>query len=75
MPDTEDIAERHPAASPASIALYIGAMVDELGGLAKTNGLEALGYILDMARLEADEIAKGPFPDAGWTAARKRRSG
>jgi hypothetical protein len=33
-------------------------MTQELGQLARANGLDALGYILDMARLEADEISK-----------------
>jgi hypothetical protein len=33
-------------------------MTQELGQLAKANGLDALGYLLDMARLEADEISK-----------------
>jgi hypothetical protein len=33
-------------------------MTQELGQLAKANGLDALGYLLDMARLEADEVSK-----------------
>ncbi len=33
-------------------------MTQELGQLAKASGLNALGYLLDMARLEADEISK-----------------
>ncbi len=34
-------------------ALYIASMADELALLAKSHNLEALAYILDMARLEA----------------------
>jgi len=39
-------------------ALYIGSIADELSRLAKRHDLESLAYILDMARLEADEICK-----------------
>jgi hypothetical protein len=34
-------------------------MSAELGNLARRHGLEPLAYILEMARLEADQIAKG----------------
>ena len=33
-------------------------MAEELARLAKSHNLEALAYILDMARLEADQISK-----------------
>jgi hypothetical protein len=39
-------------------ALYIGSLVNELALLAKSRKLDALAYILDMARLEADHISK-----------------
>jgi len=39
-------------------ALYIASIADELARLAKSHNLEALAYILDMARLEADQISK-----------------
>jgi len=45
-------------------ALYIASLADELARLAKSHDLDALAYILDMARLEADQVAKHP-PD--WT--------
>jgi hypothetical protein len=57
---TDDIGGRNPTASPEEVALYIGALTVELGQLARANGLDALGYILDMARLEADEVSKCP---------------
>lgn len=44
---------------PYSTAAYIGALVDELAKLARRNGLDTLAYLLEMARLEADQIAKG----------------
>jgi len=47
------------AQSPRSAALYIGSMSAELGRLARRHQLEPLAYILEMARLEADQITKG----------------
>lgn len=40
-------------------AVYIASMADELARLAKSHDLAALAYILDMARMEADQVAKG----------------
>ena len=42
----------------ADVALYISSIAEELAQLAKSHQLEALAYILDMARLEADEASK-----------------
>jgi hypothetical protein len=41
-----------------SAAHYIASLTQELAELAKGYELEALAYILDMARLEADQICK-----------------
>ncbi len=41
-----------------SAAHYIASLVEELAQLAKSHDLDALAYILDMARLEADQVAK-----------------
>jgi hypothetical protein len=46
-----------PAGAPGA-AHYIASLTQELAELAKTYELEALAYILDMARLEADQICK-----------------
>lgn len=46
------------ASDTPDAALYIASMADELARLAKSHNLEALAYILDMARLEADQISK-----------------
>jgi hypothetical protein len=43
---------------PTDAAIYIAAMVGALARLAETHDLDALAYILDMAHLEADQIAK-----------------
>jgi hypothetical protein len=39
-------------------AHYIASLAHELADLAKSHELETLAYILDMARLEADQICK-----------------
>lgn len=44
--------------STQSIALYIGRMSAELGRLAQRHHLEPLAYILEMARLEAEQTAR-----------------
>jgi hypothetical protein len=41
-----------------SAARYIATLADELARLAKSHGLDALAYILNMARFEADQVAK-----------------
>ncbi len=51
-------ARKPEAAEAPDAALYIGSIADDLAQLAKRHDLEALAYILDMARLEADEICK-----------------
>jgi hypothetical protein len=59
VPDFGDDGETGTVGYPAEVALYIGALSGELGQLARANGLETLGYILDMARMEANEVSKG----------------
>ena len=50
--------EANRAQSPGAAALYIGALTGELARLARRHRMDSLAYILDMARLEADQIAK-----------------
>ena len=57
-----------PPDSPVAAAIYIGTLAEELAQMAKHHGLDSLRYILDMARLEADQIAKGSS-DGGGDAA------
>lgn len=47
-----------PAQSSSAAADYIASLSGELALLARQHGLECLGYILDMAQLEANQIAK-----------------
>jgi hypothetical protein len=62
MPQWNALGEPDAAESARTSALYIASMTEELGQLAKRHGLDALGYILDMARLEAEQIAKTSSP-------------
>jgi hypothetical protein len=40
-------------------AVYIAAMSGDLAAIARSYGLDTLGYLLDMAQLEADNITRG----------------
>lgn len=62
--------QTHPAGgagstqSPSAAALYIATLSAELAQIARRHRLDTLAHILEMARLEADEIAKSAA-DAG----------
>jgi hypothetical protein len=55
---SEASGEANRAQSPGAAALYIGALTTELARLARRHRMDMLAYLLDMARLEADQIAK-----------------
>ncbi len=59
MPDRDD-GDRQGAGgeTPDSVALYIASLTGELAKIAKRNGLDTLSHLLEMARLEADQVAK-----------------
>jgi hypothetical protein len=42
---------------PAAVASYVAAMSAELSMLAHRHGFETLGFLLEMARLEAESTA------------------
>lgn len=44
--------------TPDGAAHYIAALTHELAQIARRNGLDTLSFILEMARLEADEITR-----------------
>jgi hypothetical protein len=50
--------EREQQAEMPDAALYIASMIIELARLAKSHNLDALAYLLDMARLEADQVSR-----------------
>ncbi len=41
----------------AAVAAYIAEMSSDLAQIARRHGLDALGFILDMARLEAEALS------------------
>lgn len=59
MPDRDDISGPNGDETPDSAAHYIASLTEELAQLARRNGLDTLSYILEMARLEADQSTKG----------------
>lgn len=58
MSDADDSEEPQHGETPGTAARYIGTLAEELSHIARRNGLDSLSYILDMARLEADQISK-----------------
>lgn len=52
---------------PAAVANYVATMTAELSMLAHHHGFEALGFLLEMARLEAENAAQklNGFADEG----------
>jgi hypothetical protein len=47
---------------PESAAAYVAAMSSDLAVIARRHGLDALGYLLELARLEAENICRGTEP-------------
>lgn len=58
MRKMEDSSKPDIGEMPSNAAQYIRVFADELAQLARRHGLNSLGFILDMARLEAEENAK-----------------
>ena len=46
---------------PEEAALYIKSAIAELSQMARRHGHDMLGYLLDMARMEADQIVRDRF--------------
>jgi glutamate synthase domain-containing protein 2 len=44
--------------APDQAAQYIASLTQELAEIARRNGLDTLSHILEMARLEADQLIK-----------------
>ncbi len=47
---------------PDEVAAYLAEMTGELSQVARWHGFDALAYLLDMARLEAEGAAHRPKP-------------
>jgi hypothetical protein len=52
-----------PDQTPTAAALYIGTLSQELAQIARRHSLDSLAFILDMARMEAGQIATGAAAD------------
>jgi len=57
--------------STAEAALYIASLAEELARFARTHGFETLAYLLNLARLEADQISKSSSGSATRPAGRQ----
>ena len=44
--------------SPAEAAAYVAELAGDLATIARRHGLDALGHILDMAKLEAENVTR-----------------
>jgi hypothetical protein len=55
-PQKADISKS--ADDDTAVAIYIASLTADLAGLARRQGLDTLGYLLDMARLEADNVTR-----------------
>jgi hypothetical protein len=53
-----DRSKSQGASNRAAAADYVATVASELAQIARRHGLDALGYILDMARLEAENAAR-----------------
>ncbi len=48
------------------VAIYVASMSADLATMARRTGLDTLGYLLEMVRLEAENAARNmPGPDGG----------
>ena len=48
--------EEKELSDPAAAASYIATLTADLAAIARGHGLDTLAYILDMARLEAENV-------------------
>ncbi len=51
-----------PAEDRMAAAVYIADLTGSLAVIARDHGLNTLGYLLDMAKLEAENVKNGPAP-------------
>ena len=60
MPAAQSTFAQPPAEGDdrTAAASYVATLTADLALIAKSHGLDTLGYILDMARLEAENVAR-----------------
>jgi len=56
MPDSTSTSQENRR---KAVVAYLAALSGDLAAMARQNGLDTLGYILEMARLEAENTARG----------------
>jgi hypothetical protein len=55
--------EQTPPEDREAAAAYVADLAGSLAKLARRHGLDTLGYLLDMARLEAENTTRSPGVD------------
>ena len=55
---SEQAATPIPQDRTAAAANYVAALSGDLASIARSHGLDTLGYLLDMARLEAENATR-----------------
>jgi hypothetical protein len=59
------VSEEADQQTPNQVAAYIAELSASLSSMARRHRLDTLGYILDMARLEAEMLTRGPLGNGG----------
>ena len=52
------MAERSEPVEPSAVASYVATLTTDLALMARKSGLDTLGYLLEMVRLEAENLAR-----------------
>jgi len=50
--------ERNDNGDRSAVASYVASLSSDLAGMARKTGLETLGYLLEMVRLEAESVTR-----------------
>lgn len=62
MPNAPPLVDPEKAANAEAMARYVAEMAGDLACLARGQGLDTLSFILEMAKLEAENCARGAEP-------------
>ncbi len=58
MPEPVRINENINESGGSAVASYVASLSADLAGMARATGLETLGYLLEMVRLEAESVSR-----------------
>lgn len=53
-----DQADTHETGGRSAVATYVASLSGDLASMARRTGLDTLGYLLEMARLEAESVIR-----------------